>query len=253
MSLVLQEINKQYIATHQGLEQVYQNRLVEGVDYERVQALTTDDAKTNYIKCYFQPLSDIAEANWKKIGETIGKGEEYFLDNNTGYHFGSSVSLCISTDNKLLLCNHSNSIGHTWSGICLWRTELSNLNRGDLRLVLKTNSSNRSNSDVYTSDGWSWKPRNNNWYEINNNKRTMKLSAPNGFALVDCVFSHKDSGEVYLSLSPVKLLSPCPPNLSANGKAYPIGECGMIDSVSGKFYGNSGSGSFSVYNDPVEA
>lgn len=45
---------------------------------------------------------------------------------------------------------------------------------------------------------------------------------------------------------PVRLLRPIPAALDANGIARNAGECGMFDSISGKFYGNVGSGAFTV-------
>lgn len=52
-----------------------------------------------------------------------------------------------------------------------------------------------------------------------------------------------------LHLVPCKLLKPVPKWLDANGIRRNIGECGMIDLVSGKFYGNVNSvGTFTVEN-----
>lgn len=52
-----------------------------------------------------------------------------------------------------------------------------------------------------------------------------------------------------LNLIPCKLLKPVPKWLDANGIRRQIGECGMIDLVSGKFYGNVNNvGTFTVEN-----
>ena len=52
-----------------------------------------------------------------------------------------------------------------------------------------------------------------------------------------------------LHLIPCKLLKPVPKWLDANGIRRQVGECGMIDLVSGKFYGNVNSvGTFTVEN-----
>lgn len=52
------------------------------------------------------------------------------------------------------------------------------------------------------------------------------------------------------SLTPCQLLRNIPSTLDNNGKARVAGECGMYDSVSGKFFGNVAStGSFTVSND----
>lgn len=50
-----------------------------------------------------------------------------------------------------------------------------------------------------------------------------------------------------INLIPVRLLRPLPSYLDANGKARQAGECGMYDSVSGKFFGNvANAGTFTV-------
>jgi len=52
-----------------------------------------------------------------------------------------------------------------------------------------------------------------------------------------------------LHLIPCKLLKPVPKWLDANGIRRQVGECGMIDLISGKFYGNVNSvGTFTVEN-----
>ena len=48
---------------------------------------------------------------------------------------------------------------------------------------------------------------------------------------------------------PCRLLHPIPATLDGNGIARNADECGMYNSVNGLFYGNVGSGSFSVSDD----
>ena len=52
-----------------------------------------------------------------------------------------------------------------------------------------------------------------------------------------------------LNLVPCRLLRPIPAALDANGIARNADECGMYNSVNGLFYGNVGSGSFTVSDD----
>lgn len=47
-------------------------------------------------------------------------------------------------------------------------------------------------------------------------------------------------------MTPCRLLRPIPATLDGNGIARNAGECGMYDAVSGKFFGNVGSGTFTV-------
>ena len=49
-----------------------------------------------------------------------------------------------------------------------------------------------------------------------------------------------------IDLTPCRLLRPIPASLDANGIARNADECGMYDSVSGKFFGNVASGTFTV-------
>lgn len=55
------------------------------------------------------------------------------------------------------------------------------------------------------------------------------------------------SSNTKMNLIPCRLLRPIPATLDANGIARNAGDCGMYDTVSGKFYGNvANSGTFSV-------
>lgn len=62
-------------------------------------------------------------------------------------------------------------------------------------------------------------------------------------------FIHYRNNVEITHLIPCKLLKPVPKWLDANGIRRQVGECGMIDLVSGKFYGNVNSnGTFTVEN-----
>lgn len=64
---------------------------------------------------------------------------------------------------------------------------------------------------------------------------------------VKCAYFAFRNDNVYvMHLVPCRLLRPIPAILDANGIARNAGECGMFDSISGKFYGNVGSGTFTV-------
>lgn len=52
------------------------------------------------------------------------------------------------------------------------------------------------------------------------------------------------------NMTPCKLLTAIPASLDGNGIARAAGQCGMYDSISGKFYGNvANEGAFTVSND----
>lgn len=218
MSLVLQEISKQYIATNNGLEQVYQNRLVEGRDYERWDWLKVNGNGCNQWKW-------VCNANWEiKLSKTGS----------------SSISNFIS--HRQITYNSVMAISPTAEAIYYYETDTHTgkyftLNKGKAILEYKVeNNGFYINGNLFRTSG-------------RGGMKGLDFTAATSANIIDLNYIIIDG---VVSLSPVKLLTPCPANLSANGKSYPIGECGMIDSVSGKFYGNSGNGSFSVYNDPVE-
>lgn len=120
---------------------------------------------------------------------------------------------------------------------------------------------------------------NNRWYVINNNPHTVRLN--NDGTIIRDGVTHSSTltlntdnsnspiyfmgisqtrGAIiamayyifypFIHLIPCQLLRGIPVSLDANGKARQAGECGMIDTISGKFYGNvAARGSFTVSND----
>lgn len=226
MSLVLQGINKQYIATNNGLEQVYQNKLVEGRDYERWDWLKGDGLAwiDTLHKCSTTINVDVLiNADYVTFADYIGAENS---DNSGNLRIGVE-----------------NSTG---------RLGCVRYNGSKVKFVAPNTDANIVVGGGYVSVNGTKQSFNTlvSSYNITIggvNKRNTVKGNPCNFRYVNI-----SDVDYSLYLSPIKLLSPCPPNLSANGKPYPIGECGMIDSISGKFYGNSGSGSFSVYNDPTE-
>lgn len=214
MSLVLQEINKQYIATPQGMEQVYQNRLVEGRDFERWDWLKATVPLGDVM--LILPIENCLELKYKYQVSQVGNIN--VMQTETGYSYFIQTTI---NDFKIYKTSTINSYNYGINGY--YEFEF-----GDNFLV-NAKKVARYGSPITI--------------RITNNTNGVRTAI---FSISEIELNGM------IKYFPVKLLSPCPPNLSANGKAYPIGECGMIDSVSGKFYGNSGSGSFSVYNDPTE-
>lgn len=102
---------------------------------------------------------------------------------------------------------------------------------------------------------------NNSMVTISSNANTASLSwygSPNSISFNNAKNANKNTIHLTSSIKvdevvryvPCKLLRSIPSTLDANGKARVAGECGMYDSVSGKFFGNVAStGSFTVTND----
>lgn len=260
MSLVLQEINKQYIATNNGLEQVYQNKLVEGRDFEKYDWLKCDGEayiETNILPNWGDSLRgrmmfnesiiklrknailisarESAETDSRRI--TLSTGGAFF--NNNELQFIVCYSL---TGNGpwIVLNNNAIAIPSEFQGDIDFGYTLTQKSSEDIFVNFIMNG---KEIKLYTNKSSTYKTGNLILSSYVIGRGRFGISAP-------CNINYaKINNHIF---SPIKLLSPCPPNLSANGKPYAQGECGMIDAISGKFFGNSGSGSFSVYNDPTE-
>ncbi len=227
MSLVLQEINKQYIATNNGLEQVYQNRLIEGVDFERYDWLKGDgNAWIDTLINGSSPLNYKCEIKVDVVPSSITR--------IIGFRVSTSSSIpqaCFSIVNSDIAM-YFNSDNRTAESVIV----------GEIYHLAVNGNVMTSNTQSLTSS-----------IRMVTNK-TISLFNYISSDYARSIFNGYMRGVVINGhiFTPIKLLRPCPPNLSSQNKLHPIGECGMIDSVSGKFYGNANTtGSFSVYNDPV--
>lgn len=234
MSLVLQEISKQYVATPQGLEQVYQNKLVEGRDYEKYDYLVGDGVAYINVPYLF---------NIDFLVNDIGDGSIYTQFTGTHRRFASTTYTCQLRHTGLIDYDANGAVSAFWKNSVYplypaltqvrYKKDYSALRFFDANC--KSNG-NESSPDMTTL-------------------RTKSLYVGNKYLLqyIKANELQKVSENWSLILTPVKLLTHCPPNLSSQGKLHLAGECGMVDSVSGKFYGNTNTtGNFSVYNDSTE-
>ena len=95
---------------------------------------------------------------------------------------------------------------------------------------------------------------NNMAYQVQNRELVLFENIPNNNTYFNGdIASFRVSDPTFttdkLHFIPCKLLQPVPKWLDANGIRRQVGECGMIDLVSGKFYGNVNSvGTFTVEN-----
>jgi len=214
--------------THTGLQQIYQNKLIEGVDYETADWLKGDgnayiDTKvtnlsiSDYIKTIFDDSANIGF-----YGRTWGR-----------------------EGNRLVVGNNNNR-----PSITVWGTK---------GFILYTNN------NIYVYDMYF--DLLNNKVIVNNQVFNLPLPHDNGVSFIlfarhwdndsiDFINKAKfKSFEIHnqINLVPCKLLHSIPRNLDAQCKERQTGECGMIDLISGKFYGNvANSGTFTVENDNNE-
>lgn len=201
-----------------GSQLVWQNKLVEGEDYDIFDWLKVTGKGCNQWQW-------IGNANWR------------IRLNKTG---ASSISNFIS--HRQVTNNSVMTISPTAEAIYFYESDTHTgkyftLNKGTAILEYKVDDKG---------------------FYINGN--LFRTSARGGMKRLDFIAATSANIinlnyiiiEGIANLAPCKLLRPCPSNLSANGKPYAEGECGMIDSITGKFFGKSNTSDiFTVYNDPV--
>lgn len=221
MSIQLQEIQSIYIS---------QNRLVEGKDYVRAEWLIGDGSA--YIDTKHNTNEDLDWSTRAYLTYPASKNcRDLFW-----YRFDSNNT------NAVVLTLSNNS---TYSGLRVGN------NTNEIRVPIQ--------SDIDVEVIWNSQKVNINGVEYSATKQSP-ISYP--FMLFRhritdtvSVISSKDVKCNYFKLGDVLFLTPCqllrdiPATLDANNIARTAGECGMIDSISGKFYGNvASSGSFTVEN-----
>lgn len=125
--------------------------------------------------------------------------------------------------------------------------------------------------DIIARSDYQWAPMNTfDSFDIDLSTNTVTISGTtitstkqhtnsrNTFRVFGCVLASVgysgglndfiiDDGSHVFNLTPCQLLKSIPATLDANNIARQAGECGMYDSISGKFYGNvANSGTFTV-------
>ena len=217
-----------YADSNNSVKLVYRRKdaLIEGEDYEKyhwldgdgsayIDTKVTDLSVSDYIKTIFDDSDNIGVSirTWGREGNRLIVGND-----------GSSTSLKV-------FGNVPSSFVYNNEGIYIYDMYFDLLN------------------DEVT---------------INNQIFTLSLPHNNGLSFLLFARHHNTSpGIDYINLAkyksfeihnqinliPCKLLKPVPKWLDANGIRRQVGECGMIDLVSGKFYGNVNSvGTFTVEN-----
>lgn len=217
-----------------NLQQIYQNKLIEGVDYETYDWLKGDD--TAYIEW---------SANlWNnQLHTIIGKDEKKFI---------MAKFVPNPTSSSLTLFYDSDPASHAVDYLMvIFRSESNPWHIADIvpfssmpdvvdfKFYINNNVGYcKTNNTLYTGHSMATAWNDNVKFNVYGGK--MKL--------LEEYDSTND--KLISSLVPCTLLRSIPRNLDAQCKERVAGECGMIDLISGKFYGNvASSGTFTVEND----
>lgn len=118
-------------------------------------------------------------------------------------------------------------------------------------LLIKPNIINDSRvNGICINNNKSYKIGNTRFFSIGTVGSGAQISAPAGIGITQFVQSYVSDGTIRRELKPCKLLRSIHASFDANRITRQAGECGMIDLISGKFFGNvAASGSFTVSND----
>lgn len=218
MELQLQEIQSIYLS---------QKRLVEGLDYVRAEWLKGDiPISTSMMELPINSKNFEFKRNFIQL---MNSGYFVALSSNTYYSY-FITDYGDMRDLKPMIWNRTtNEIVYTFSS--------------RIGLGIHTITCNDSGVTISSTTNTASLPLYGNPQYISfnnafngNNKNTIHLTS-----------SIKVDGVV--RYVPCQLLRSIPSTLDANGIARSAGECGMIDSISGKFYGNvASSGAFTVEN-----
>ena len=226
-----------YADTNNSVKLVYRRKdaLIEGEDYEKYHWLVGDKSsyidvpRSNEVTDVIHFKVDTSNSGLEGVRGIFGNIRLGTGVNNNTIHFvkyNSDYMACraFNSDNELRPTRYSVMSVDILTDSVKVNSDTYELNRGTTALEgysMPIFSRRRINDDLTT----------NITKEI--------IAASLAYFKIDNV----------LDLIPCKLLKPVPKWLDANGIRRNIGECGMIDLVSGKFYGNVNSvGTFTVEN-----
>lgn len=255
MNVQLQEIKNMYIKnrltvegdiepeTHTGLQQIYQNKLIEGVDYDVYTYLKgTGDC---YIDTLINPAwNDQLSATTEASGRPTVVNPCILDATGTNIRIGMVLGGAWYKDNitQFLVLNKAAKS----EGYIAWERFPAN---AELYASFKV-VNNSIPTVSFKVNGASWTNRittgSNIITELPDTTYKIGQSKFRGLDVLKLknikINSH--------NFIPCQLIKSIPATLDANNIARSAGECGMIDLISGKFYGNvANSGTFTVEND----
>ena len=223
----LQEIQSIYIS---------QNRLVEGKDYVRAEWLKKSGLARIDIPTNFN-MVDSVTTYFKHYGGTTGQMPVF--GGNKTHALLWQLWENSSTDK-------SNRLDTYFNGQYYFFNNSAKEGKFKVKFNWQTKKRLISWNDVYKGG----------WLDCALDKTNTKISVLDAGIFNANWITHTGALAMkYFFLTPNIYLYPCqllrsiPASLDANGIARTAGECGMVDSISGKFYGNVASrGAFTVEN-----
>ena len=242
-----------YADSSNSVKLVYRRKdaLIEGEDYEKYHWLVSnsENSKTPYIDTLIPPdLNQNIAFSFKVINSTTNGGEPGVYGVLLPTSWRNCVIRCyknISYNYIILEYNNDNADFPQRENMII-KTEFSEGKEYDCSLSINSSTTalgviNNESKELVA---------NSNVNFVLNPQPTYKLFVQNAPTWsFNSVGFKKFNITNLISLVPCKLLKPVPKWLDANGIRRQVGECGMIDLVSGKFYGNVNSvGTFTVEN-----
>lgn len=219
---------------YRGDKLVFQNKLIPGVDYERYQWLKKEffTPSTNAYLLLSSDYVDFLEFDF--IAQYTDKGtaetNKYISILMTNESYVGALGLSAFTMYKGLYLRGNGEVIRTEISDFKMDIKHVNLTKDDDSYILTVN--NFSVRNATTKGGITIGPKTNSQGEV---------------FYKNVHFIHNN---IECFLNPIKLRRNIAASVSADNKPHPAGECGMIDEISGKFYGNANSsGAFSVSNE----
>lgn len=216
MSIQLQEIQSIFIS---------QNRLVEGKDYKRAEWLKGDGtaiiAGVKYNLWTNQVEMEIGSTNVTRKFEIY-----YYVSPSLNWTIHRNPS---SNTQLLVIFREKQDGSHIFETTSMpSQLELSFYQKGGYAYCLHGGTETKG-------------------YRLNQSSWDIDITPTIYSYNMSYIREILPNGSYRSNLTPCQLLRSIPATLDANNIARTAGECGMVDSISGKFYGNvASSGSFSV-------
>ena len=219
-----------YADSNNSVKLVYRRKdaLIEGEDYEKYHWLTSYD--NSYINTNITDLSNISQlvciykASPNNGNRLFGReGVNNFGANRlTASHNGNFFSIWGYGRSNEILFSSLDDVRH----VLIINIDDKQLDYDGILRNFECKNGDELNFLVYADK-----------------TSTGAVASQSGISMSNFKLSNK------INLIPCKLLKPVPKWLDANGIRRQAGECGMIDLISGKFYGNVNSvGTFTVEN-----
>lgn len=243
-----------YADSSNSVKLVYRRKdaLIEGEDYEKYHWLVSnsEDSQTPYIDTLIPPdLNQNIAFSFKVIDSDTNGGEPGIYGAVLPSSWHDCVIRCFKHTNYdyIILEYNNNNDDFPRKEDMLIKNEFSEGKEYDCSLSINSSTTalgviNNESKGLVANSNVRFvldpQPTHKLFVQTNNTSWSFNSVGFKKFNITNLI-----------SLVPCKLLKPVPKWLDANGIRRNIGECGMIDLVSGKFYGNVNSvGTFTVEN-----